>query len=698
MIYEELYILSNGKRHRVDLDSDTGITLKFESYLFGDLSKITCSHSYTFKIPLTLNNRRLLDNIDDIRSSSTLARKKVDAEFIQNGITVFKANLYIDSFNNDTCSAVLTWGVLDGLENMKNNDVSLRKIPIPTDISETCEIKKGKRQNISEFFNAVGTVFPVYNAGLRYFVQNPKKQKNENGVGPDSFATPLPCIPVYSIIQWINNYYGTKFNFGTRYHYDNTWNEPHDNDLIRKGIVPLVDVKFGEKLQEEYRLELETTGELTNIGANVTDAICLRKIYPSNTYGGIYFTYDPYNKASLHCGHAMQGQISGYIRVKLSALDNTGNRNVIIPASDAENIPSLVFQLGNGYGETKDDLESVDGCYDYGDEDYWHFDFFNNPLSVSFPWNETFYLRIDCDGFDGIQIEDIQTDSNITIKPIRLDLSAVPNMNPVFKIGVRDNLPDITAMNFMKSLLYMMGAFPRVSEEGEIEPCFFGELYDNLIAANIEDWSSKVISETTSGPSDTKYKISGLGRYNYYMTKSDKQSDEISNGTDFDVYESGAGCIEFGNEIMTEKKNIIQVPFYAPYLGNKLTPSVDCGKTVKFWFFEEGKLRTKEIKPAMGMATAIPVFTDGRECNTFIGMDVWNGFADMSANRNYKYLQEILANPIIITEKLNLNEFDLRDIDYSVPIYLNKYNSYFAIISITRNSKGECKCELIKLP
>lgn len=100
----------------------------------------------------------------------------------------------------------------------------------------------------------------------------------------------------------------------------------------------------------------------------------------------------------------------------------------------------------------------------------------------------------------------------------------------------------------------------------------------------------------------------------------------------------------------------------------------------------------------MGMATAIPVFTDGRECNTFIGMDVWNGFADMSANRNYKYLQEILANPIIITEKLNLNEFDLRDIDYSVPIYLNKYNSYFAIISITRNSKGECKCELIKLP
>lgn len=62
------------------------------------------------------------------------------------------------------------------------------------------------------------------------------------------------------------------------------------------------------------------------------------------------------------------------------------------------------------------------------------------------------------------------------------------------------------------------------------------------------------------------------------------------------------------------------------------------------------------------------------------------------------YLRQILNKPILITENFELNEFDLRDLDFSVPVYLNKYNAYFAIVSITRDSKGICKCEMIKLP
>ena len=52
----------------------------------------------------------------------------------------------------------------------------------------------------------------------------------------------------------------------------------------------------------------------------------------------------------------------------------------------------------------------------------------------------------------------------------------------------------------------------------------------------------------------------------------------------------------------------------------------------------------------------------------------------------------------MITENLRLNEHDLRMLDYTVPVYLEKYGAYFAIVSISRDSKGVCKCELIKLP
>lgn len=79
-------------------------------------------------------------------------------------------------------------------------------------------------------------------------------------------------------------------------------------------------------------------------------------------------------------------------------------------------------------------------------------------------------------------------------------------------------------------------------------------------------------------------------------------------------------------------------------------------------------------------------------------LDIWDGFAHLDEHQSYKSLAKVMEKPIVITEYLQLNELDLRDLDYTVPIYLEKYNAYFAIVSIQRDSKGSCKCELIKLP
>ena len=62
---EELYVMTPDGVARVDLNDPSGIQLNYKSNLFSDLSKITCSHSYTFKLPLTINNRRIFDNAED---------------------------------------------------------------------------------------------------------------------------------------------------------------------------------------------------------------------------------------------------------------------------------------------------------------------------------------------------------------------------------------------------------------------------------------------------------------------------------------------------------------------------------------------------------------------------------------------------------------------------------------------------------
>ncbi len=38
--------------------------------------------------------------------------------------------------------------------------------------------------------------------------------------------------------------------------------------------------------------------------------------------------------------------------------------------------------------------------------------------------------------------------------------------------------------------------------------------------------------------------------------------------------------------------------------------------------------------------------------------------------------------PKVITEKIEINDIELRDLDMTVPIYLAQYGRYYAIISI----------------
>ena len=95
MIKEELYIIKDGEKYNLDLPTPSGITLKWVSNLFSDISKLTCSYSYTFKLPMTANNRRVLNIADDIRHSSVFARISVDAEFYINGVCLCpNANLH----------------------------------------------------------------------------------------------------------------------------------------------------------------------------------------------------------------------------------------------------------------------------------------------------------------------------------------------------------------------------------------------------------------------------------------------------------------------------------------------------------------------------------------------------------------------------------------------------------------------------
>lgn len=690
-MYEELYIIDKGKRLRVDLATPSGITLNFKSNIFGDLSKITCSYTYTFKLPLTANNRRVFDNADDIRCVSNKIRRRLKAEYIQNGIPLFKnANLYIESTESNF-NAVMTWGVIDGFQTLKDDDMSIRKLELSArPVFGPCNAK------IAEYNNTADFVKPLYNAGLMYVSDNGwKDQYNTYSVFP------LPAIPVYRLIQLINAKYGTKFNLGTSY----TYGEASTNhNIISLGVIPCVSVDAQQDVEKEVASLYWTTptsDSLSGIG-NVIKS-------PTNSFGTIDDTKFRVNKDSSGrmesitnvSGAAIEVQADGMFWANFKWRPEDYKWDVGLNES-AGSKPTLNFYIGS------ESVASVEGKYLETDSQgilCWAFKFSERygyeRITFTIPSGATLFLAFTCslDRFSCSEIREcnavrLYTSHNAgNIKWNEFEANAGS-----FEIDLIGNLPDISCLTLMKSLFFMLGAFPSINTSGEIIPLFYTALRDNVVAGQALDWSKKITTEQSALPDKTTYNVSGFGQRNYYMMKNDNVDGEGSED-DTDVYASGIGIVHVGNEVIDRNKTIIQLPFYAPYIKNKKAPFFPTGNTMKFWYRENDETKIKEAKPCFGMIKPLPQTTGGTATGiVWMGMDVWNDFPKINTDPSYSYLARIMDNPILITENLMLNELDLRDIDYSRPVYLSKYGAYFAIVSISRDSKGICKCELLKLP
>lgn len=697
-MYEELYIIDNGKRLRVDLSIPSGITLNFKSNIFGDLSKITCSYTYTFKLPLTANNRRVLDNADDVRCISNKIRRRLRAEYLQDGIPLFtNANLYIES--TDTCfNAVMTWGVISGFQTLKDDDISIRKLPLEAKpIFGPCNAK------IDEYSNTANYVQPLYNAGLTYISDNGwKDQYNTYSVFP------LPAIPVYRLVQLINTKYGTKFNLGSEYSYGDM---TENHKIISLGVIPCVNV------DQQPEGETEKSVLETNIGC-----------YMKGPYAGIeHILTGATNDAAptdsrfslvkdgngftigikVTSDAALSFEVDGCIYAKFTHEPNQykGQGRVDMGAPDTTGItPKLTFYYTTN-GTSAASITSIDGRFSWDDNWCWVFDFSKergrDRLSINVPPNATVFCAIEAEA------NALQLKSSTIYKLIRFYEKVDPNniqwnkpeaSAGAIQMDLMSNLPDISCMTLMKALFFMLGAFPSINSAGEIIPVYYTALRDNIIAGNAVDWSKKMTTEYSALPAKMSYSISGFGQRNFYMMKNDNADGE-GGEDETDVYAPGKGIIYVGNEVIDRNKTIIQLPFYAPYIKNKKSPFLATGNTMKFWYHENDEVKTKEAKPCFGMITPLVQTSSGAPTGVqWMSMEIWNDFVNINSDPSYSYLSRIMENPIIITENLRLNEHDLRNLDYNMPVYLSKYGAFFAVVSITRDSKGISKCELLKLP
>ena len=797
---EELFVYGkDGVRHSLNLNTPSGITLKWVSNMFNSLDKVNCSYSYTFKVPMTQHNRIVMDNAEDIRSKGSMLRKKLKAEYIQNGIPLFgNGNLYVSKIEGDSYSCVFTWDVLDGLQKLKDDGCDLNELrkalvdagyaddELTTDgITEWYRDWLNNDTILSTFDNTRKILRPYY--GNRYFEPNYTKEDLEN-LDDMSQGYPKPVVPVVYLINTINKAFGTSFKIGanisSRYSLPqkpiSEWLFNGEN-MVTYGVIPLTGIDLTDNQIDTMKKELSYLGRVTSFVISAMFKGIL------GTYGIFYFekkstprfnvpfeddmeyiayqaydddnkpyTWDfPSTKADLAkyransstlwnnkkyvcvgvacrtgCPIKMEGKfyidLPWFTKLTQEILDNlklivyswkavnvgfddegiertevasfTATKCEEIKISNTERIRRLYFNFMESEGYEAVTFQSDDDTYMSDDKsEYWF-------------------------GLGGgvFDVKDVVFQEPFVLTPQVNDLTDRPQPH---RIDTFTNLPEIDCMTFMKTLFYLLGGFPKIDKQGNIKASLYKDIKNNLKRRNIYNWSGKLLSSSID-EMEISTNVDGFKQNNYYMNKwddLDRTEDDLKD--EEDLYEDGIGNIICNDETLDDEQTVQQVPFYPPFLFYRKNPSLT-DKTIKFSDYDisnddysvsdrgeivnKNKRKYIESKEAYGYMHRIPYFDrktmrvitweENYGQSGFNRMSVLNPFKDILINPSYRYLQQIVENPYVITLDLLLNEFDLVNINYTKPVYIEKFNSYFAIISIQRDSKGVSKCELIKLP
>ena len=112
----------------VDVAPDTKITLNFESNLFGDISKITASNSFTIALPKTAKNNRIFAMPSVVGGMSNAPYRKWGAQLFVNGVSVIDTAYAMLLSVGEDYEIALYWGVVRALANLKDGGKSLKEL------------------------------------------------------------------------------------------------------------------------------------------------------------------------------------------------------------------------------------------------------------------------------------------------------------------------------------------------------------------------------------------------------------------------------------------------------------------------------------------------------------------------------------------------------------------------------------------
>jgi hypothetical protein len=259
---------------------------------------------------------------------------------------------------------------------------------------------------------------------------------------------------------------------------------------------------------------------------------------------------------------------------------------------------------------------------------------------------------------------------NNYIKITDIELNDEAQYYTYYPIG--SNLPDISVVDFIKQICWLFGLFAIKIDTG----VFFmpvSKIIDNKKKA--VDWSKKLVP-TGWTAKETSYTFGDFAQKNYFRYEENENA------------KSADGYMVVQNNTLDHEKDLVKLPYTA---GGD---NGDMRAVPYFKWSEDGTTVELEDCGDRIMQLVISFDSQGKE-------DARLDFSDLKfQNRVSRFglssYQDLIKSPFVIKDTFRLTEIDLKNIDYTIPVYIERYAAFFAIISI--KSQGDySECELLKL-
>jgi len=268
-------------------------------------------------------------------------------------------------------------------------------------------------------------------------------------------------------------------------------------------------------------------------------------------------------------------------------------------------------------------------------------------------------------------------------------------------ISPRLNFPDMTQIDFIKTICNMFALIPEVIPRDRVVKFWsYKELYDNMALAR--DWSA-YLSERED---ETEFEFGDYAQANYLKYK---EIDDV-------IIDNGKGTMVIDDETLPLQKDALELKVSTcdEVIVAFTNPAIMSRIAFNEWYDDAGLYKAKStidprivyVSQAAGkelilwddvdIATGLPTGNHVHINDPQMASSLNVSFSYLMSN--YAYLSRMLTKTNLRRCKFNLPVYEVAGLRHYIPIYLRQYKAYFYVNKINNYVPGQlCTIDLIKL-